>query len=547
MARSLSLELNAAMLEPHLRMPRYKIYVYDLLSGGDAMSDIVLENELDDLTGPRDFTSECLRCTVDESAGDYIDSGIPTSSVTFDILDSTGRFDPTNYQLTGTGDGRWLRDGNAVRIVQGDSRVDEDDWIVRFTGFLTGQAGVDSNRSTLTGTITCKALGRESISVNQVSTSDNYSSNVSCATIAADIAESDMGLLVGEYDFGSIGATVTRHKSNQFVEQSPLVSIAQALFPDLYLPRFDGEGILVASSGSVSQAAVRIYDDKKMRVTMVRPWHEAKRVNAVQVKGLSSGLVKASAPTQELATFDLTSGYFAHDERHEIYWSGDRTQLAENVYMRILQSISGGLTPLGGEEDATPIPAPNPDQEGTIGMVLEIGTGFAPYLLVLLTFDYIAASFIPDNVLAIAGITVPVGRVIQAALLVSILIVMTQIGHGSYQFIGTPFEYLYQEIRAEARETGVTLSTRNAREVTNHLVTSTTLAHALARDLLTREIAKSALRQSQRLEDLRLEVDDVFEEDSRRYLVRRITSTLGRGGDGTASYELAEVTEGVRA
>lgn len=546
MARALSLEMNAAMLEPHLREPRFKLYVYDILSGGDSISDIVLDNELDDLTGPREFTLECMRANVNDVAGDYIDSGVATSSLVFDIHDPTGKFDPVNYQRTGTGNGRWLREGNVVRVIEGDGRVDEDDWVLRFTGFIVGQAGVDRNRVNMSGTITCKALGRESVYVNQDVTSDSYAAGTSYASIMADIAESDMGLLLGEYDFGSIGTTVARLKVNQFPGQSPLVSIAKLMFPDLYMPRFDGEGKLVATSGSISQAPARIYVDDSLIISIIRPYHDSKRINAVQVKGISSGLVKATAPTQELATYDITTGYFTRDERKKIYWSPDKTQLAEGAYMRVLQSISGGLTPLGGEEDASDIPAPNPDGEGTIGMVLEIGTGFAPYLLVWITVLYIAAAAIPDSV-AIAS-TIPVGRIYQAVYLIAILLVMTQIGRGSYQFIGTPFEYLHQDIRGEASEIGITLATRNAREVTNHLVNSNALCHALARDLLMREVTKSNVRQATMFTDLRLEVDDVWEAASgRRYLIRNISTTLGRSGDGTSQVELAEVTEGIRA
>lgn len=546
MARDILATLNAAIFS-HRRSPAFRILVYDVLSTSDTISDIVLGNELDEDTGPRDFTDDCVQVQFTEQGGDYIDSGVAASQIVVDIVDPNNRFDPFHVLVAPDGDGRWLREGNVVQILEGDENVDEEDWVYTFTGRIVGQAGVDRRRTANTARISFKALSREADFLPQVNTTASYPDGTSYLSIAEDVANTDMGLALGEIDFPTIGSRVTHLTTTQFVKESPLVTLAHLFFPDLYMPRFDGTGKLTATSGIVTQAPVRVYEDEQagILVGIVRPYHDEKRVNAVRVVGLDSGLVKVLAPRQELATLVITTGYFAHDEREPVYWSEDHTLLAESVTMRVLRSVSGGLTPLGGEEGFDLVAAPNVDEEGSIGAVVRIGTGFAPYLLVWLLIDYIQAAAIPDSVTLVE--TIPVGRVIEAVVLVAACIVMTMIGRGSYQFIGEPFQYVHREIRAEARQTGITEATRSALEIKNHLVTSQSLANDLARDLLFRRASMSALRSVEMLTDLRLEPDDVFEYKDRRYLVSAISRTLQRDGEGIASLTCYEVTPGVYA
>lgn len=548
MARDLLPNLNAATFS-HRRSPAHKLYVYDVRSTSDTIDDVVLGNELSALTGPRDFTPECQRAQLTEVAGDYVESGVASSSLVVDVANKNDRFNPFHVIALPTGDGRWLREGNVVRIKEGDEGVDESEWEWTFTGQIVGQAGVDRGRVGIRSLITFKALSREAQFVNVVNTTKAYPGATNYLTMAEDIAEVDMALPVGVIDFPTIGSRVTRHIPVQFVKESPLATIAHIFLADLYMPRFNGEGKLTATSGIVTQAPVRVYEDEqaKVVVSIVQPHHGEKRVNAVRVTGLDAGLTKTDPPRQELAGLELTTGYFAHDEKIEIYWSEDQTLLAEDgsVSLHIIQSVNGGLSVLGGGESFSLIPAPNVDEEGSIGAILEVSTGFAPHLMVMLTATYIHAATIPDQVFT--GGTIPVGRIVQAVILVSILLIMTMIGRGSYQFIGKPYQYVHREVPREARQTGVTHATRNGIEIKNHLLTSGTLVKTVARELLFRRASMSAPRVFQMLTDLRLEPDDVFEYNSRRYLVSQISRTLGRLGDGISQVSCYEVTPGVYA
>lgn len=544
MARSLLVNLNAAMFD-HLRKPSFKIYVYDILSGGDSVDDIVREQTLATLTGPRDFTADCVQVGLNDQAGDFVETGIPVSQIVVDISDPLNQFDPYNTIVAPSGDGRWLREGNVVRILEGDERVDEEEWEWTFTGMIVGQAGVDRGRVGYRARLTFKALSRESAYLNMVNTTDTYGDGMTYKEVAEDIATVDMALHPDVVVFPNIGTDLTRQTSTQFGEESPLVSIAHIFFVDLYLPRFNGKGELTATSGDVTQYPARVYDDEEAGniISITRPYTDEKRINAVRILGLDAGLTRVDAPRQELGTLEITTGYFAHNEKVYKHWSEDHTLLADNVTMRKIQSVAGGLTALGGEESMTLIPAHS--GEGSIGCYVTIGTGFAPYLLVILLVVYLALAVVPDAVFPWE--TISIGRIAQAIALSGAMITMTMIGRGSYQFIGTPFQYVYKELRREARETGVTHATRNGIEIRNDLLTYQAALKSVARDLLFRFAAKSNPRVITMMIDLRLEPDDVFEYQGRRYLIQSISRTIGRAQRAVMTVNCYEVTAGVTA
>ena len=559
MPRNLSFNLNHIMTDSASREPIWKIQLYDLRSTTDTINDVVLFNKfgtggLLPLTGPRDFTSDTTTIQVNEERGDYVGNGVAASSITVNLIDETGLFDPllllgldpasAEYEAAV---GRFLRAGNAVVITLGDQRVDPSEWKNIFTGEIIGQAGRSRSRSGgPKSDMSFQAVGREARFLKYNRTSDDYGTSTNYRNAAINIAQDKMGLDANEIDFSGWGSQTFGHASVQFVDEPPLVMIAQLMFPDGLLPKFDGDGILTQVTSLISGAPDRVYENLDIFLSLERPWSNVEMANCVIVLGLDKEMTKISQPLQRLATSDITTGFFATDEDYEVFWADDKTIVAENVQARILKSVNGGLSVLGGSEEFTEIPAPGPGG-GSIGMRIEISTGFAPWLVIFFLATYVALAFIPDEVALVA--TIPVGRVVQAIALGGALFIMTKIGRGQYEFLGVPIEWVYQEIKARACVAGASEFEENVVTIENHLINTQTDANTAAKNTLLLLQAEENPRTATLLHDLRLEPDDIFEiPGPRLFLIDRVTYTLTRSDRAfIASMDCFEVTPGVIA
>jgi hypothetical protein len=214
----------------------------------------------------------------------------------------------------------------------------------------------------------------------------------------------------------------------------------------------------------------------------------------------------------------------------------------------VVLSVNGGLNKLGNEEDFTFIAAP-PDGEGTTAVVIEISTGFFGGLLIYIAIIYLIYAVIPDTVISLfGGITISVGRLIQAICMILMMLIMTKVGRGKYAFYGEPFEYVFKEIRAVAKVEGTLSADINEVEIQNHFIQTQSDADDAARDVLFRQQIRANPRSVTMLHDLRLVPDDIFERESgRQYLIGEIGRTLTRNPTSGVSADVTayEVTEGL--
>lgn len=553
MARSLIYALDQRMIVSQ-RRPAFKVYLYDIRSTDDTIGTIVRGLTLETLTGPLDVTANVLSVDVSEVSGDFVSSGIPSSRITLTLVDDTpgsavSQWDPQFSAEDEAAPARFVRRGNVIRIREGDAEVDEDDWPWTFTGVLVGQAGVDRGRAADSlgrSLISIAAVGREAEFVNQNRTSEEFIRGASYLTMGQEVAENLMGLDFDEIAFSGWGSQTTGLQM-QFVEQSPLVTLAQLMFVDGFLPRFTGAGILSQTQGEVSKAPARIYPTLATIQHIERPFSELDPVNSVEILGIESQKAEVIQQRQPLAQVSVTTGFFTMDEEIFVYWSDDRTQLARNIKLDIQRSVNGGLSALGGGEEWEVILAEN-QTEISVGAILTLSTGFAPYVIVFLSVVYVVLAAIPDLIEGFfIGVTTPIGRVIQAAALAAILFLMTKIGRGQYEFLGDPLEFVFKEIRSVAELEGLTSEELNRVTVENHLIQSSSDADATARVVLFRQQARGNPRTITALHDLRLEPDDVFEiPGGQRFIIEKIDRRLARTGDlNLATYSTFEVTAGL--
>ncbi len=534
-----------------LRQSSWSVDIYDINSTVDTIGFIVRDLLLQPLAQPRNFSEDIKTVKVNEQAGDYASNAIAATSLTITVVDFSDRFNPLDYQGNPTGDARWIRRGNVVRLREGDVRVSAEFWPITFTGLIVGQPGVVRNRDGKgTMTVTFKCVSREVGFLQYLKTSDVFGKGTAYIDMIEDIAQNEMGLDIDEIDLPVIGTSTTGLVSTQFVEQSPIVSIAQIMFPDGFVPKFTGEGKLGASQGSITQAPKWIYNNDRMFRAINVPDTQINPTNVVTILGLDKEMSKVRQPRQLLAEVRITTGFFSSSDGEEVFWSEDRTILADDVQFSILKSVNGGIGgTLGDDEFAEFIQTPLQPPDGTIGARIIFSTGFSSGLMTLAAVGYIAESFIPDGVLAfLGGSTISIGRAIQAVTLVAIQQVMSRLGTGEYEFNGCPYEMVFQEIKGEARIEGILSFEANELEIENHLINTQALADDVARDVLFGEQAEGNPRDITMLHDLQLEVDDVFElgSNDRRYLIKSISRTLERkNGTVFATVDALEVTAGL--
>ncbi len=555
MARALPGPLDAAMLTQR-RQPGFRIEIFDIRStSGDPtptrINQVVLFNlglfpTLPGIVGPRDFTDDCVGIDVTEQAGDYVSQGIAATSITFTISDPVGDFDPVENPAPNNG--RWLRQKNVIVVREGDEQVDDADWPITFTGAIQGQPGQDFNRTTLTAEITGKASSREVDFLRRIGTTRNFTQATTFEDMANEIAETDMGLDLDEINLPSFGTRFTAFLSTQFVDESFLTTIAKIMFPDGFMPRFDGDGRLSATSGLITKGNTRVYVDRELQVTIKRPILEFNGTNSVEILGLDPNLTKIPQIRQELARASITTGFFSTGASIPVSWSDDKTQQAEDVEFVVLSSIGASPIAFGSESFAETIQSDGGSVEGEIEVDGAISAGLG--LLSLLTGALIFSLAVPDAVVTAPGDVKPFGRTVTTFVMQAISFILGQAGRGEYRMEGIPYEYVFKEIRGVCQVSGIRSEDKQEITVENHLINSQTDADDAAERILRRERAKQNIRTVEMIHDLVLEPDDIFAVgdglDQRRYAIRTISRRLVRGGAHTASLNCFEVTVGVR-
>lgn len=566
MARILAEALDACMRDP-VRQPAYRIDVYDLRStAGEVaptrMNEVVLALQglalLPAVVGPRALEGEVISAQLTEVAGDYLDGGPAASVLELAISDAAGALDPLENPPTAAdpyAEGRWLRQGNAVVLREGDARVDPLLWPITFTGRLQGQVGASGGRALGTATLSARAASREVDFLRQLSTSSDFPQGTAFRDIAQDLAESDLGLDRDEVALPSFGVRTTAFRSTQFVDESPLASLAKLLFPDGFLPRFLGDGRLSASSSSIAKAPVRNYEDRAPILSIERPLLDQSAYTEVELVGLDPNQTAVLQGRQTLATASITTGFFSRGAKIPVAWSDDGTQQARDVRMEVDSSVADGAFNFGGERFQTgPLDADGGCTRGVIEVdgAMELSILIAAYL----SAAWISAHFKPDFVLvagigASTGWTQPVGRLIEGVVGQALMSMLAKVGRGQYRITGRPYEWVFAELPRTAQVEGLSGDEeRRTLRIENHLVNTAADCVAIAVRVLRRLRAQQNARQIRMLHDLALEPDDLFGVGlgaaRRTYVVTAIRRTLSRKGDGLAQVEAFEVTSGVR-
>ncbi len=251
MARGLPTDLDEAVLSG-VRRPAWEVTIYDLRSTASnttptTIQDVVLGNALPSSVGPTDVTDRIESVSITETAGDYVRSGIAATQVQAILLDGDVTYDPLLTSST------LLKAGNVIRIREGDEGAASSGWPITFTGVLVGQPGVTIVRApNPKRAIQIQALSRENLFLRREITTQAYVRGTAYSAVIDDIAQAKMGLDSAETDFPTFGVRTTAHEPVQLIDIAPLTGLAQFMLADGFMPRFDGEGKLGATSGIIT-------------------------------------------------------------------------------------------------------------------------------------------------------------------------------------------------------------------------------------------------------------------------------------------------------
>lgn len=356
--------------------------------------------------------------------------------------------------------------------------------------------------------------------------SELYPVGTPLSMIAHDIAGS-LGLTDSEILFGNSSA-VTVHSNTQLADLSAWEMLDKIWEPLGRNPFIDARGVLKTISRDISRAADIVLTAE--RVIAVGAAKSRPPLTLVRIKWLDPNLTKVSQQNQKLVAETITAGYFQIHQKKYIQFSADGTQRAENTYLVIRQSANTSLVRVCEETYS--------QLTQTDGLILLKTSMWVPTLATAGLATILYGAMIPDAAPPMSGETVPVGRRIQAAAEITVLLVMMSIGTGMYEVWGTPYDFVHARNRTEAYDDAAPDWLGNEQEIENDFVMDEPMAQAYAvRELIYQARAASSFQVSI-VDDPRVEPGDILQlPDASRLYVTGYRRDLSPGAPAVLEIE----------
>jgi len=503
--RTLTPSLQDAIDSP-VKLPDYRIYAFDQKL--DSYTAII--NGTYTQT-PLDMTPFCSDITW------------KPAQLSFTLQDPDGDFHPDTGQYKS-----FVKDGAIIRLLEGDTRVDTDEWVWTFTGSIKGQIGWTKGfRSTaLTAKVVvynrdnCQAYKRRSITTRE------YTAGTDLGIVCQDLATRYFLLDSSENLIPTNLGRTLMHKTNQLVQVAPWDGLSSVLEVVSQVPFFNGEGRLSSWDKNLARSPNVTLSNYTRIYQVDIPQQTGDIINRVVVIFLDSNLSEVEGMNQCLGTAAITTGFFTPREEIKCYWSDDRKQRARGTYMKIIKSVNDNLLPVGHEDyDEDDI------YSGTITITID---AWVSILATVMLAEYVGAALVPDDVVipSLGGPfpTISVGRLLQAQSLVVILALMMSLGSAQYEIWGVPYDLAYLEKKSIAVEQGLDYYEENEKEIRNDFIGSHDQADSVAVTELIFEKSSGSPRKVVMDDYLQLEIGDIFQvPDGRRFFVKDMTKNIKRG------------------
>lgn len=347
-----------------------------------------------------------------------------------------------------------------------------------------------------------------------------YSAGTSLNTIINEILQ---GLYVRDEENSIPSVSInTQHSSTQLADLTSWAMLWVLLQSSGYEPYVDTLGRVKAINRDTRRAADIIYPDNT-RLQSINESTELPSVTEVVIDWLNPQLTKVTQIGRILGSASITAGFFQKTQKKKIYYSQDRTQRAENTYMRIIQSCNTGLIDFCEEEYT--------QKDQLHGEIKVETSNWAPALATASMAALAVSSKIPDAVVAWgAGYTIPVGRVIHAAGQIAVNLLLMCLGTGHYEIWGTPYDYVHARNKTAAYNNTVPHWHARSKIIESDFVLNEAHAQAFAIRELFYEHRSATTMSVKIVDDLRIELGDILQfSDGSRFYVTDYSRAIGPG------------------
>jgi hypothetical protein len=328
----------------------------------------------------------------------------------------------------------------------------------------------------------------------------------------------------------------TSHSNTQLANICAWDMVQQLMLPMGLLPFIDCIGRLKGADKNInSRSSDYVYTEE--RLVSVQASRSRPPTTRYILQWLDPNLTKSEQLDRKLGEFTLTAGFFTPLLWKHVTFSSDGTQRAENTYLHVNTSVNqfriGGTTFL-------PCFLELWNQDTDIdGRIMLVTLGWTYVVLAEAMKIKLAAAAKPDGVVvsgigASGGVTVPTGRLVEAAADIAIFTLLAAMGTGDYEVWGTPFDYVHAKNTSEAYDQNAVSWADNPVTVECDLIMNEEHARAVcSRELIYLSAAATQWAVTI-VEDRRIERGDIIEfSDSSKMFVQDFSRNLSYGTPNT--------------
>ena len=318
-------------------------------------------------------------------------------------------------------------------------------------------------------------------------------------------------------------AFTTPHTNTQLADMNAWDMITALFTPLGWAPFIDCLGRLRAANRELqSRRADIVLDDN--RILKVGGQRQRPPSSRVRVMWLNPTLKKSKRQDQILTQETFTLGWFMPYWKKKLYFSEDKTQRATNT--RLVPNPSMNVFLKFTQEKWI--------QQTENGGVLKFNnianTAIMGSLLALWQASYWQPIPVAGGIGG--GATIPAGRKVEAGFQLAFMTLMLNIGTGTYEIWGTPYDWVHARNTTEAFDSSVPTWVDNATDIESDFIANDEHAKAVAiRELIY--LARSASKWNVTIvDDPRIEYGDILQfTDKSQLFVEDFTRRLERGSE----------------
>lgn len=419
-----------------------------------------------------------------------------------------------------------IKQGRIIRLQEGFEGLAESEWLWTFSGTVEGTFAWSYQRAeNISVSFSAFSRGNNQAFKRRNVTGQNYTVGTDWSVMFLNVVKDLMLLEDSEIVIPAPWGVHFDKNSNQIVNIPPWDAMEQLMIGIQQKPWFNGAGQLDSYSTTQSRTTLVLTDDRYLRRYEARAGGET--LNKVILTYLSNTLSRVDGPDQVLGNATITAGFFTPQIDVDVYYSDERKTRSDNPRLVVKQSANAGLLSFCTEY-LTKI-----DELHSV-MTIEVSV-WAPTLATAMLAVMLASSAIPDYVttggfIVSAGVTIPFGRIINAAATIAVLLIMMAIGTGVYEVWGTPYEMVYLEQQAIAMKAGTEFWEEREKNIRNDFISTLEQAQPIALNELHFEVMKENPRTIQLRYDPRIEPGDVIElAATNRVWVENVSRQITRG------------------